>query len=79
MFAEIALQFVKTPPKGTLQHIRKNKEIIFYNKESNTFIVTTSAGIPKTMMKPVSCSHGKFLCSIHPPTKTKMMSVHKNN
>tara|TARA_B110000503_G_scaffold132322_1_gene208136 strand:+ start:1432 stop:2223 length:792 start_codon:yes stop_codon:yes gene_type:complete len=53
-YTETAKKFIESPPKGTLQYTRKNKEVMFYNEESNIFAVSTKIGTPKTMMKPRS-------------------------
>jgi len=44
--------FIRNPPSGTLTLRRRNGDRLFYHPASNTFVVATRTGAPRTMFKP---------------------------
>lgn len=56
-YVDAAKQFVKSPPPGTLSKVRPNGDKVFYNPGSNTFAITDSAGVPRTLFKPDTAIH----------------------
>ena len=52
-YGDAALYFFSKPPLGTQKKTdRETGDIKYYHQTSNTFGVTTSQGIPKTMFRP---------------------------
>lgn len=51
-YGNAALQFFRSPPKGTLKKIRSNGDRLYYHPPTNNFGVTTKKGIPKTFFRP---------------------------
>ena len=52
-YGDAALYFFSKPPQGTLTKVdRETGDKKYYHQTSNTFGVTTSQGIPKTMFRP---------------------------
>ncbi|MBO4528117.1 MAG: hypothetical protein IKX30_15125 [Victivallales bacterium] len=52
-YGDAALYFFSKPPQGTLTKVDKETgDKKYYHQTSNTFGVTTSQGIPKTMFRP---------------------------
>ena len=44
--------FIAAPPAGTETVRRANGDTLYYQPSSNTFLVATSEGVPRTMFKP---------------------------
>ena len=44
--------FIANPPPGTETVRRANGDTLFYQASTNTFLVATSDGTPRTMFKP---------------------------
>lgn len=44
--------FIAAPPAGTETVRRANGDTLYYQPASNTFLVATSEGVPRTMFKP---------------------------
>ena len=51
-YVQKAHAFIASPPPGTETVRRANGDILFYQASSNTFLVATSDGTPRTMFKP---------------------------
>ena len=51
-YGNAALEFFRSPPKGTLKKIRSNGDRLYYHPPTNNFGVTTKKGIPKTFFRP---------------------------
>ena len=52
-YGDAALYFFSKPPLGTMKKVdRETGDIKYYHQTSNTFGVTTSQGVPKTMFRP---------------------------
>jgi len=47
-----AQDFVSNPPSGTLTKTRANGDTLYYNPSTNTFAVSNSSGVPRTMFRP---------------------------
>jgi len=52
-YVEGAHEFFSNSPEGTLMKSRENGDTLFYHPESNTFGVTNSNGVPRTMFRPI--------------------------
>jgi hypothetical protein len=57
-YVEATTSFVNNPPAGARIKTRANGDIIIYDPNTNTFAVSTSDGVPKTMFKPDPAKHG---------------------
>jgi pyocin large subunit-like protein len=44
--------FIDAPPTGVQKVERSNGDALLYDAESNTFVVVTKTGAPRTMFKP---------------------------
>ena len=44
--------FIRNPPPGALTITRRNGDRLFYHPATNTFVVATRTGAPRTMFKP---------------------------
>ena len=51
-YVQKAHTFIASPPPGTETVRRANGDTLFYQASSNTFLVATSDGTPRTMFKP---------------------------
>lgn len=51
-YVQKAHAFIASPPPGTETVRRANGDTLFYQASSNTFLVATSDGTPRTMFKP---------------------------
>ncbi|MFN4296469.1 MAG: S-type pyocin family protein [Brevundimonas sp.] len=51
-YVDKAHAFITRPPAGTETLRRANGDTLYYQASSNTFIVATSDGTPRTMFKP---------------------------
>lgn len=51
-YVDGAHEFFNNSPEGTLNYTRANGDNLFYHPESNTFGVTNSEGVPRTMFRP---------------------------
>jgi hypothetical protein len=51
-YVRMAHAFIDAPPAGVQQVQRSNGDDVLYDAKSNTFVVATSAGAPRTMFKP---------------------------
>lgn len=51
-YVQKAHAFIADPPPGTETLRRANGDTLFYQASTNTFLVATSSGTPRTMFKP---------------------------
>ena len=51
-YVQKAHAFIADPPPGTETVRRANSDTLFYQASTNTFLVATSDGTPRTMFKP---------------------------
>ena len=57
-YVEAALEFISSPPVGTLSKVRANGDKILYHPPTNVFVVQGANEVPKTMFKPKPSIHG---------------------
>ncbi|MEC4723925.1 hypothetical protein RY831_33035, partial [Noviherbaspirillum sp. CPCC 100848] len=50
-YVDAAYKYVNNPPENALMKIR-NKDVLFYDQRTNTFLVKGENGAPKTMFRP---------------------------
>lgn len=58
-YVERTYSFIRSPPNGTLRKVRANGDIILYHEATNTFAISTSDGVARTMYKPDPSVHGR--------------------
>jgi pyocin large subunit-like protein len=57
-YYKAALDFVTTPPAGTLSVVQADGDIVFYNPDLNWFVVKNREGVPRTFFQPDPTIHG---------------------
>lgn len=56
-YVEATRRFINTPQIGTLNKIRANGDMIFYDPKTNIFAIRNAQGLPRTMYKPTIGKH----------------------
>lgn len=55
---QVAQNFLRTPPGGTLTRVRANGDVVRWHPSSNTFGVMDAGGAPRTFFRPDPFVHG---------------------